>query len=174
MAMMAKCAINVCSNQLRECSKSKIASEKLNDIWLTVNYVLLVTREAIYQVFSVVSMSLEKIVRKPPHSWPKIVICGKPYIICYILIGYINLLVYLGNQTLNPQETIPITPCGQAMVCDLYDSRILMRGERPRLDHQVPVSLRLMTSQFKNIVTHTQKYKTVKYKFLGVWIKFHT
>ena len=34
-----------------------------------------------------------------------------------------------------------------------------------------PVSLRLMTSQFKDIVTHTQKYKTVKYIFCSVWIQ---
>ena len=34
-----------------------------------------------------------------------------------------------------------------------------------------PVSLRLMTSQFKDIVTHTQKYKTVKCIFCGVWIQ---
>ena len=33
-----------------------------------------------------------------------------------------------------------------------------------------PVSLRLMTSQFKDIVTHTQKYKTVKCTFCGVWV----
>ena len=35
---------------------------------------------------------------------------------------------------------------------------------------QGPVSLRLMTSQFKDIVTHTQKYKTVKCTFCGVWV----
>ena len=33
-----------------------------------------------------------------------------------------------------------------------------------------PVSLRLMTSQFKDIVTDTQKYRTVKCKFCGVWV----
>ena len=37
--------------------------------------------------------------------------------------------------------------------------------------HLGPVSLRLMTSQFKDIVTHTQKLKTVKCIFCGVWIK---
>ena len=36
---------------------------------------------------------------------------------------------------------------------------------------QGPVSLRLMTSQFKDIVTHTQKYMTVKYTFYGVWVQ---
>ena len=34
-----------------------------------------------------------------------------------------------------------------------------------------PVSLRLMTSQFKEIVTHTQKLKTVKCIFCGVWVQ---
>ena len=34
-----------------------------------------------------------------------------------------------------------------------------------------PVSLRLMTSQFKDIVTHTQKLKTVKCMFCGVWVQ---
>ena len=34
-----------------------------------------------------------------------------------------------------------------------------------------PVSLRLMTSQFKDIVTHTQKYMTVKCTFYGVWVQ---
>ena len=33
------------------------------------------------------------------------------------------------------------------------------------------VSLRLMTSQFKDIVTHTQKLKTVKCIFCGVWVQ---
>ena len=36
---------------------------------------------------------------------------------------------------------------------------------------QGPVSLRLMTSQFKDIVTHTQKWKTVKCLFCGVWVQ---
>ena len=36
---------------------------------------------------------------------------------------------------------------------------------------QGPVSLRLMTSQFKDIVTHTQNMKTVKYTFCGVWVQ---
>ena len=36
---------------------------------------------------------------------------------------------------------------------------------------QGPVSLRLMTSQFKDIVTHTQKSKTVKWTFCGVWVQ---
>ena len=39
------------------------------------------------------------------------------------------------------------------------------------LPGQGPVSLRLMTSQFKDIVTHTQKSKTVKCKFCGVWVQ---
>ena len=34
-----------------------------------------------------------------------------------------------------------------------------------------PASLRLMTSQFKDIVTHTQKYKTVECIFCGVWVQ---
>ena len=34
-----------------------------------------------------------------------------------------------------------------------------------------PVSLRLMTSQFKYIVTHTQKLETVKCIFCGVWVQ---
>ena len=34
-----------------------------------------------------------------------------------------------------------------------------------------PVSLRLMTSQFKDIATHTQKYKAVKCTFCGVWVQ---
>ena len=34
-----------------------------------------------------------------------------------------------------------------------------------------PVSLRLMTSQFKDIVTHTQKMKIVKCTFCGVWVQ---
>ena len=34
-----------------------------------------------------------------------------------------------------------------------------------------PVSLRLMTSQYKDIVTHTQKYMTVKCTFYGVWVQ---
>ena len=33
------------------------------------------------------------------------------------------------------------------------------------------VSLRLMASQFKDIVTHTQKLKTVKCIFCGVWVQ---
>ena len=33
-----------------------------------------------------------------------------------------------------------------------------------------PVSLRLMTSQFKDIVYHTQKLKSVKCTFCGVWV----
>ena len=37
--------------------------------------------------------------------------------------------------------------------------------------HLGPVSLRLMTSQFKDIVTHTQKYMTVKCTFYGVWVQ---
>ena len=36
---------------------------------------------------------------------------------------------------------------------------------------QGPVSLRLMTSQFKDIVTHTQKLRTVKCMFCGVWVQ---
>ena len=36
---------------------------------------------------------------------------------------------------------------------------------------QGPVSLRLMTSQFKDIVTHTQKKKTAKCIFFGVWVQ---
>ena len=39
------------------------------------------------------------------------------------------------------------------------------------LTHQGPVSLRLMTSQFKDIVTYTQKLKTVKCIFCGVWVQ---
>ena len=39
------------------------------------------------------------------------------------------------------------------------------------LGHMGPVSLRLMTSQFKDIVTHTQKYMTVKCTFCGVWVQ---
>ena len=34
-----------------------------------------------------------------------------------------------------------------------------------------PVSLRLMTSQFKDMVTHMQNQKTVKYIFCGVWVQ---
>ena len=34
-----------------------------------------------------------------------------------------------------------------------------------------PVSLRLMTSQFKYIVTQTQKYNTLKCIFCGVWVQ---
>ena len=34
-----------------------------------------------------------------------------------------------------------------------------------------PVSLRLMTSQFKDIVTHRQKMKIVKCTFCGVWVQ---
>ena len=37
--------------------------------------------------------------------------------------------------------------------------------------NQGPVSLRLMTSQFKDIITHTQKYKTVKCILCGVWVQ---
>ena len=36
---------------------------------------------------------------------------------------------------------------------------------------QGPVSLRLMTSQFKDIATHTKKYMTVKCTFYGVWVQ---
>ena len=36
---------------------------------------------------------------------------------------------------------------------------------------QGPVSRRLMTSQFKDIVTHMQKYKTVKCIFCGAWVQ---
>ena len=49
--------------------------------------------------------------------------------------------------------------------------------KRAQSDHcvfqslQGPVSLRLMTSQFKDIVTHTQKYMTVKCTFYGVWVQ---
>ena len=41
----------------------------------------------------------------------------------------------------------------------------------PSTWHQRPVSLRLMTSQFKDIVTHTQKVKTVKCILCGVWVQ---
>ena len=34
-----------------------------------------------------------------------------------------------------------------------------------------PVSLRLMTSQFKDVVNHMQKQKTVKCIFCGVWVQ---
>ena len=34
-----------------------------------------------------------------------------------------------------------------------------------------PVSLRLMTPQFKDIVTDTKKYRTVKCIFCGVWVQ---
>ena len=34
-----------------------------------------------------------------------------------------------------------------------------------------PASWRLMTSQFKDIVTHMQNYKTVKCIFCGVWVQ---
>ena len=50
-------------------------------------------------------------------------------------------------------------------------------GKTPRWKHNYaaltlgPVSLRLMTSQFKDIVTHTQKYMTVKCTFYGVWVQ---
>ena len=37
--------------------------------------------------------------------------------------------------------------------------------------HQGPVSLRLMTSQFKDLVPHTQKCKTVKCIFFCVWVQ---
>ena len=39
------------------------------------------------------------------------------------------------------------------------------------ITQQGPVSLRLMTSQFKDIVTHTPKKKTVKFIFCGVWVQ---
>ena len=41
----------------------------------------------------------------------------------------------------------------------------------PSDDRQGPVSLRLMTSQFKDIVTNTQKLKTIKCMFCGVWVQ---
>ena len=41
----------------------------------------------------------------------------------------------------------------------------------PLITDQGPVSLRVMTSQFKYIVTHTQKYKTVKWIFYGVLVQ---
>ena len=41
----------------------------------------------------------------------------------------------------------------------------------PRYTHLGPVSLRLMTSQFKDIVTHTQKLETVKCIFCDVWVQ---
>ena len=37
--------------------------------------------------------------------------------------------------------------------------------------HHGPVSLSLMTSQFKDIVTHTQKLKTAKCIFCGLWVQ---
>ena len=37
--------------------------------------------------------------------------------------------------------------------------------------HLGPVAPRLMTSQLKDIVTHTQKLKTVKCIFCGVWVQ---
>ena len=40
-----------------------------------------------------------------------------------------------------------------------------------KLVHLGPVSLRLMTSQFNDIVTHTHKLKTLKCIFCGVWIQ---
>ena len=39
------------------------------------------------------------------------------------------------------------------------------------MEDQCPVSLKLMTSQFKDIVTHTQKQKTVKCIFCSVWVE---
>ena len=34
-----------------------------------------------------------------------------------------------------------------------------------------PISLRIMTSQFKDNVTHMQNYKTIKCIFCGVWVQ---
>ena len=42
---------------------------------------------------------------------------------------------------------------------------------RSKVSVQGPVSLRLMTLQFKDIVTHTQKMKTIKCPFCGVWVQ---
>ena len=39
------------------------------------------------------------------------------------------------------------------------------------LDFGAFVYARLMTSQFKDIVTHTKKMKTVKCKSCGVWVQ---
>ena len=48
---------------------------------------------------------------------------------------------------------------------------IAVTWEGSRMAVQGPVSLRLMTSQFKDIVTHTQKMKTVKCTLCGVWVQ---
>ena len=67
--------------------------------------------------------------------------------------------------------------------CHLYNEQIIFKisenHHRKLRSHvhtrasgaQGPVSLSLMTSQFKYIVTHTQKHETVKCIFCGVWVQ---
>ena len=50
-----------------------------------VNKDFFVTRDAIQQWFSLVTLSLMKILAEWPHLWHKIIIYVNPYIILYIL-----------------------------------------------------------------------------------------
>ena len=54
----------------------------------------------------------------------------------------------------------------------VFDEVHVFDGKYIRADGSPgPISLRLMTSQSKDIVTPTQKYKTVKCIFCGVWVQ---
>ena len=66
------------------CSSHKIACKKWNNTFVTGNNDFFVTREAIRQWFSLMTLSLVKIIAESPHSWQKIVIHGNSCIILYI------------------------------------------------------------------------------------------
>ena len=71
---------------------------------------------------------------------------------------YIYMCVCVYDIFLKFRTTWQIWP----LICEIVIGRIFGQG---------PVALRLMTSQLKDIVTHTQKYKTVKCIFCGVWVQ---
>ena len=52
-----------------------------------------------------------------------------------------------------------------------FDGNIRQKRNWPDKGYLGPVSLRLMASQFKDIVTHTPRYKTVKCTFFSAWVQ---
>ena len=82
-----------------------------NDFW--------VTRDAIYQWFSLVTSSLVKIIGKSPHSWPKIVIHGNSCIILYIFGAWCSiwLIVRSSAHVHLPSGLEPIIPMTISQWC---------------------------------------------------------
>ena len=63
--------------------------------------IFFVTREEIWQRFSLVTLLLMKIIAKSPHLWQKIGVHGTPYIILHIMQG-----CYMGSNEVVSEATM--------------------------------------------------------------------